>query len=258
MEKQVNYEVADAVAVIALNRPDSMNAFTADLRADLAQALHDVANDNSVRVVVLTGEGRCFSAGADLKEGLGGRPVSEQLREEYRPVFAAIAELSVPVIAAIPGSAAGIGMSLALHCDLVIMAEDAFLLSPFSTISLVPDGGLNWTLVRHLGYKRAFQLSVEAERIDAARCVQLGLANRTAPASELQSTALEWARDLSQRAPLALAATKKVMRFAMDNDWDSSYELEAQLQGSLIGSADNNEGIAAFLQKRKPDFKGKK
>ncbi len=258
MEKQVNYEVADAVAVIALNRPDNMNAFTADLRADLAQALHDVANDNSVRVVVLTGEGRCFSAGADLKESLGGRPVSEQLREEYRPVFAAIADLSVPVIAAIPGSAAGIGMSLALQCDLVIMAEDAFLLSPFSTISLVPDGGLNWMLVRHLGYKRAFQLSVEAERIDAARCVQLGLANRTAPASELQSTALEWARDLSQRAPLALAATKKVMRFAMDNDWDSSYDLEAQLQGSLVGTADNNEGIEAFLQKRKPEFKGKK
>ena len=257
MEKQVNYEVADAVAVITLNRPDNMNAFTADLRADLAQALHDVANDNSVRVVVLTGEGRCFSAGADLKESLGGRPISEQLQEEYRPVFAAIAELSVPVIAAIPGSAAGIGMSLALHCDLVIMAEDAFLLSPFSTISLVPDGGLNWTLVRHLGYKRAFQLSVEAERIDAARCVQLGLANRTAPANELQSTALEWARDLSKRAPLALAATKKVMRFAMDNDWDSCYDLEAQLQGSLVGTADNNEGIAAFLQKRKPEFKGK-
>jgi len=258
MEKQVNYEVADAVAVIALNRPDNMNAFTADLRADLAQALHDVANDNSVRVVVLTGEGRCFSAGADLKESLGGRPISEQLQEEYRPVFAAIAELPVPVIAAIPGSAAGIGMSLALHCDLVIMAEDAFLLSPFSTISLVPDGGLNWTLVRHLGYKRAFQLSVEAERIDAARCVRLGLANRTAPANELQSTALEWARDLSKRAPLALAATKKVMRFAMDNDWDSCYDLEAQLQGSLLGTADNDEGIAAFLQKRKPEFKGKK
>jgi 2-(1,2-epoxy-1,2-dihydrophenyl)acetyl-CoA isomerase len=258
MEKLVNYEVVDAVAVIALNRPDNLNAFTADLRADLAQALHDVANDNSVRAVVLTGEGRCFSAGADLKESLGGRPLSEQLQEEYRPVFATIAELSVPVIAAIQGSAAGIGMSLALHCDLVIMAEDAFLRSPYSTISFVPDGGLNWALVRQLGYKRAFQLSVEAERIDATRCVQLGLANRTAPANELQSTALEWARDLSQRAPLALAATKKVMRFAMDNDWGSSYDLEAQLQGSLVGTADNNEGIAAFLQKRKPEFKGKK
>ena len=104
MEKQVRYEVTDTVAVISLNRPDNMNAFTAGLRADLAQALHDVANDDSVRVVVLTGEGRCFSAGADLKESLGSRPVSEQLQEEYRPVFTAIADLSVPVIAAIPGS----------------------------------------------------------------------------------------------------------------------------------------------------------
>jgi len=253
----VNVEVADAVAVISLNRADSLNSFTSDLRSDLAQALHDVAADDSVRVVVLTGEGRCFSAGADLKDVSVGKPVSEQLQEEYRPVFAAIANLPVPVIAAVPGFAAGIGMSLALQCDLVIMAEDAFLLSPFSTISLVPDGGLNWMLVRHLGYKRAYQLSIEAERIDAARCIQLGLANKTAPADELRGAALEWARTLSQRAPLALAATKKVMRYAMDNDWDSSYDLEAKLQNELLGSADNKEGIEAFLQKRKPEFKGK-
>jgi 2-(1,2-epoxy-1,2-dihydrophenyl)acetyl-CoA isomerase len=253
----VNVEVVDAVAVIALNRPDNLNAFTSELRADLAQALNDVASDDSVRVVVLTGEGRCFSAGADLNDVSKGPSVTEQLQAEYRPVFAAIAKLPVPVIAAVPGFAAGIGMSLVLQCDLVIMAEDAFLLSPFSTISLVPDGGLNWMLVRHLGYKRAFQLSIEAERIDAARCLQLGLANRTAPAIELQSTALEWAQTLGRRAPLALAATKKVMRHAMDNDWDSSYDLEAQLQNELLGSADNEEGIAAFLQKRKPEFKGK-
>ena len=253
----VNVEVADAVAVISLNRADHLNAFTSELRSDLAQALHDVASDDSVRAVVLTGEGRCFSAGADLSDVSTGQPVTEQLQDQYRPVFAAIAKLPLPVIAAIPGSAAGIGMSLALQCDLVIMAEDAFLLSPFSTISLVPDGGLNWMLVRHLGYKRAFQLSIEAERIDAARCVQLGLANRTAPADELQSAALQWARTLSQLAPLALAATKKVMRYAMDNDWDSSYDLEAQLQNDLLGSADNKEGIAAFLQKRKPEFRGK-
>jgi len=253
----VNVEVADAVAVLSLNCADSLNAFTSELRADLAQALHAVADDDSVRAVVLTGEGRCFSAGADLKDISSERPVIDQLQEEYRPVFTAIAELPVPVIAAVPGFAAGIGMSLVLQCDLVIMAEDAFLLSPFSTISLVPDGGLNWMLVRHLGYKRAFQLSIEAERIDAARCIQLGLANRTAPADELQSTSLEWARALSQRAPLALAATKKVMRYAMDNDWDSAYDLEAQLQNELLGSADLEEGIAAFLEKRKPEFKGK-
>ena len=130
-----------------------------------------------------------------------------------------------PVIAAVHGSAAGIGMSLALSCDLMIMADDAFLLSPFTTISLVPDGGLNWLLVRQLGYRRAFQLSVESERIEAQRCVDLGLANKAVPADELQAAALEWAQELSKRAPLSLAATKNAMRIANDGDWATSFNL---------------------------------
>jgi 2-(1,2-epoxy-1,2-dihydrophenyl)acetyl-CoA isomerase len=146
---------------------------------------------------------------------------------------------------------------VALQCDLLIMADNAFLLSPFTAISLVPDGGLNYLLVRQLGYRRAFQLSVEGERIPAERCVALGLANRTAPADQLQSAALEWARVLEKRAPLSLAATKKAMRFAADNDWAGTYELEAELQGELLGSDDNREGIAAFFGKRVPVFKGK-
>jgi 2-(1,2-epoxy-1,2-dihydrophenyl)acetyl-CoA isomerase len=249
------YEQQGATAIITLSRPDSMNAFTAELRAALQQALERARGDDSVRVVILTGEGRCFSAGADLNDRID-RPVTEILLHEYRPVQEAIASIPKPVIAAVPGSAAGIGLSMALQCDLLIMADNAFLLSPFTTISLVPDGGLNWLLVRQLGYRRAFQLSVEAERIPAERCVELGLANRTAPADQLQSAALEWARSLEKRAPLSLAATKKAMRFAADNDWAGSYELEAELQGRLLGSDDNREGIAAFFGKRNPDFKG--
>ena len=137
------------------------------------------------------------------------------------------------------------------------MADNAFLLSPFTTISLVPDGGLNWLLVRQLGYRRAFQLSVESERIPAARCVELGLANKAVPAEQLQAAALEWAEALTQRAPLSLAATKKAMRFAADNDWASSYSLEADLQGQLLGTEDNREGIQAFLENRAPKFTGK-
>ncbi len=192
MSDIVKYEQQDAVAVITLNRPDNMNAFTNELRADLLQALTRATKDDDVRAVVLTGEGRCFSAGADLKDDVIDRPISEKLQQEYRPVQEAIAEIPKPIIAAVPGSAAGIGLSVALQCDLLIMADNAFMLSPFTTISLVPDGGLNWALVRQLGYRRAFQLSVESERIPADRCVELGLANRAVPAAELQTAALEY------------------------------------------------------------------
>lgn len=255
MSDIVRYEQQDAVALITLNRPDSMNSFHTELRADLLQAFDRARDDDAVRVVVFTGEGRCFSAGADLKAGID-RDVREILQSEYRPIQEAIAALPTPVIAAIPGSAAGIGMSMALQCDLVLMADDAFLLSPFTTISLVPDGGLNWMLVRQLGYRRAFQLSVESERIPAERCVELGLANKAVPASDLQSSALEWAKTLAGRAPLSLAATKKVMRFAADSSWADAYDMEAELQGELLGTADNKEGIQAFLEKRPARFKG--
>lgn len=256
MSDIVRYEQQGAVAVITLNRPDAMNSFNTELRADLVEAIAKAHADDIVRAVVLTGEGRCFSAGADLKAGID-KDVSEILQVEYRPVLEAIANIPKPVIAAVPGSAAGIGLSIALQCDLLIMADNAFMLSPFTTISLVPDGGMNWLLVRQLGYRRAFQLSVESERIAADRCVELGLANKSVPAEELQNATLEWAQTLAKRAPLSVAATKKVMRFAANNDWGSSYDLEAQLQGELLDSADNQEGIRAFLEKRAPKFTGK-
>ncbi len=256
MSDIVRYEHAEGIAVITLNRPDAMNAFTSQLSFDLLEVLEKAHHDDSVRVVVLTGEGRCFSAGADLKTGLEGRRVYGKLQYEYRPVMKAVIAMPKPVIAAVPGSAAGIGLSLALTCDLLIMADDAFLLSPFTTISLVPDGGLNWLLVRQLGYRRAFQLSVEAERIDAGRSVQLGLANRAVPADELQAAAREWALGLAQRAPRSLAATKKVMRLAQEHDWETCFNMEAELQQSLVGCPDNLEGVKAFFEKRAPEFKG--
>ena len=256
MSDIVKYEQRGSVAIIALSRPESMNAFDTDLRAAVAAAFDRARDDDAIRVVVFTGEGRCFSAGADLKAGID-RDVTEILQVEYRPIQEAIADIPKPVIAAVPGSAAGIGMSMALQCDLLIMADNAFLLSPFTTISLVPDGGLNWMLVRQLGYRRAFQLSVESERISAERCVELGLANKAVPAEMLMDAALEWADALSKRAPLSLAATKQAMRFAMDHDWARSYDVEAQLQGELLGTEDNEEGINAFFEKRPPEFKGK-
>jgi 2-(1,2-epoxy-1,2-dihydrophenyl)acetyl-CoA isomerase len=254
----VCYALHDAVALISLNRPDALNGFTTGMCAELVNAIETAHADDSVRALVLTGEGRCFSTGADLKAGLDSKPdMWARLQDEFRPPLQAIADIPKPVIAAVPGFAAGIGLSFALYCDLVVMADDAFLLSPFTTISLVPDGGANWLLVRQLGYHRAFQLSVESERIDAHRCLELGLANKVVPARELRDAAVAWGNALAERAPLSLAATKKVMRYAMDNQWADCYDMEAELQGRLAETEDMAEGVAAFFEKRAAQFKGK-
>lgn len=253
----VKYEQREAIAIVTIHRPEAMNSFNAELRRDLLAALERAAVDDSVRVVVLRGEGRCFSAGADLKVVSNDKDVEEALQTEYRPIFEAIANMAQPVIGAVGGSAAGIGMSCALACDLLIMAEDAFLLSPFTTISLVPDGGLNWFLVHQLGYRRAFQLSIESERIGADRCVELGLANKAVPADTLLEETLKWAETLAERAPLSVAATKKAMRFAAARDWAGTFDMEAVAQSALRASADHAEGVAAFFEKRKASFEGK-
>ncbi|MDH4047030.1 MAG: enoyl-CoA hydratase-related protein [Gammaproteobacteria bacterium] len=253
----VKYKQHAAVALITLHRPDSMNAFNTAMRRDLTSALVRAASSASVRAVVLTGEGRSFSAGADLKDGLGNeQSIQQTLQTEYRPALDCIASMSQPVIAAVGGSAAGIGMSYALACDLLVMADNAFLLSPFSTISLVPDGGLNFMLVQQLGYKRAFQLSAEAERISAERCVELGLANRAVPAASLVDEAMKWAHSLAERAPLSLAATKKAMRHAASGSWASTFDVEASMQDKLKLSQDCAEGVTAFFEKRKANFSG--
>ena len=245
-----------AVAVITICRPEAMNSFNRRLRLDLLAAFEQAAADRSVRVVVLTGQGRAFSAGADLKDVSQDRNIEKRLQTEYRPILECIATMQQPVIGAVNGAAAGIGMAFALSCDLLVMAEDAFLLAPFTTISLVPDGGLCWLLVHLLGYRRAFQLSVESERIGAARCVELGLANKMVPGASLMDETLEWAETLSRRAPLSVAATKKAMRFAAASDWASTFDLEAHEQLAMRASADHAEGVKAFFEKRKARFRG--
>ena len=257
MGTTIMYDQHGHVAVITLNRPDSLNSFNQEMRLDLMAATSRARQDASVRVVVLTGAGRCFSAGADLKAGLrNGAQVEQWLNEEYKPSLIDLYEMQKPVIAAVHGFAAGIGLSYALVCDLMIMGNGAYLLSPFSNIGLIPDGGATWLLSRSIGYRRAYQLACESERILATACLSMGLANRLAADDQVLPEARAWAEGLAQRAPLALARTKQAMHEAAHLDYPQTIGNEAALQKLCIDSADSREGIAAFLEKRNPEFKG--
>ena len=249
---------AGSTALIKLNRPEVLNAFNTAMRCALRDALQAIATDDDVRAVVLTGTGRSFSAGADLKAGaLDAAEAQTQLLEEYGPALTAIAEMPKPVIAALEGPAVGIGLAYALICDLRVMAESAYLQAPFNDIGLLPDGGLSWLLPRALGYGRAFEIVVESRKLDATQCRDLGLANRIVGDGLAVAEALAWADALAQRPALALAATKNAMRAASSGTYANALITEAGLQGPLIESADCAEGIAAFIEKRPPKFSGR-
>ena len=250
----VIYTPGDKVSVVTINRPDAMNAFNTALRADLPKALHLAANDGS-RVVVLNANGRGFGAGADLKEGFADS-LTKQLNEEYRPTFDEIEACTKPVISAINGAAAGVSLSVALACDLTVMADKAFLLAPFTSIGLIPDGGAHFIMGRQLGYKRAFQILVEAERVSAQDALDYGLVNKVVPADELNDATIAWAESLAERAPLAMKAIKKILRGAMTQDFDTVFRIEAVEQQVCRLSDDCAEGVAAFLAKRPATFKG--
>ncbi len=257
MTGTVLYETDGAVAVITLNRPDALNSFDKEMRADLVEATGQARDDAAIRAVVLTGAGRCFSAGADLKAGFKtGAEVERIINEEYKPSLVNITEMEKPVISAVNGFAAGIGLSFALAGDLSVMGESAFLLSPFSSIGLIPDGGATWLLTAAMGSKNAYEMAVEGNRVPAQRCKELGLANKVVADDALLTTAKEWAVNLTKKAPLALARTKKMMRQAPALNYADAITNEAALQRLCFDSADSKEGITAFLEKRAPKFTG--
>lgn len=257
----VRVEQHGAVALISLNRPEALNSFDSALRLQLAAALQHAATDPAVRVVVLTGAGRAFSAGADLKAMNAGKAdgaeVRRQLEHEYGAGIRSIMEMGKPVIAAVEGLVAGIGCAFVLASDLVVMAEDAYFTLPFHNIALVPDGGINWLLERQVGARRAYEFTVDCTRVPAARCHELGMANRVVPKGTAVEAALQWAGRLAQRAPLALRHSKRLLRQAGGVDFAHSLRSEVEAQSHCIDSEDFREGVAAFLAKRAARFQGK-
>jgi 2-(1,2-epoxy-1,2-dihydrophenyl)acetyl-CoA isomerase len=254
----VIYDTEGAVARITLNRPSALNAFDAPLRSQLSAALERAAADEAVRAVVLTGAGRAFSSGADLKAGMtDGADIRRQLLEEYAPSVNAIAEMPKPVIAAVEGFVAGVSCAHVLASDLVVMAEDAFFLLPFSNIALIPDGGLTWLLERQLGHRLAFELAADAQRVSASRCRGMGLVNRVVPKGTALASASEWANRLASGPPLALAHTKRLLRECPAFDLAQAQWREADAQSECIDSEDCREGVSAFFAKRPPQFTGR-
>lgn len=258
--ESVQVERRGAVAVVTLNRPDTLNAFDEDLRRDVLWAVRDINGDDSVRIAILTGAGRAFSAGANLAEqpaDPGRFRVEDQLNGEYKPVLLEITRAPQPWISAVNGAAAGIGSAFAMACDLTVMADNAYIYQAFAAIGLVPDGGATWHLARTLGRKRAYEIMVTGERVSAQKCLDWGLCNRVVPAEELLSESLRWAGELATRAPLALRYTKQALNDAMEENLDETISREARLQHICLGSEDAAEGATAFLEKRAPQWKGR-
>lgn len=245
------------VLTLTLNRPDKLNAANDALLLGLTSALQEAAQDASVRVVVITGAGRGFCAGQDLGE-VGARDMgfAEHLRHTYNPLIRTIRELDKPVITAVNGVAAGAGASLALAGDIRLWSTNATLIEVFSNIALVPDSGSTWTLPRLVGYHKAFELMALAERVPAREALRLGLCEHVFEEGTFAQEVAAYAAKLAARPLRTLGLTKRALNAALGSSLAEALEFEAQLQQIAGEGAEHAEGLAAFQEKRAPNFRG--
>jgi len=260
----VNVHLADGYATVELNRPEVLNAWNGQFGADLLAALRDVAADDAVRAVVITGAGRAFSSGADLKDMSGGDTTAEgrpdvytMLTERYHPIMEAIREMPKPVVAAVNGAAAGIGCSLALCCDLIVAAESAYFLLAFVNIGLVPDGGSSVFVPSRVGMARATEMAMLGERVGAAQALEWGLVNRVVADAGLADEVAALAKRLAAGPTRSYAGTKRLVNNWLYARMPEQLDLEARIQQEMSGNEDFLEGALAFVEKRPARFSGR-
>lgn len=263
-EQLIQIEQHGAVRLLRLNRPEQLNAFTAAMLGQLRQALEAAAEDGATRCVLITGAGRAFSAGQDLADphvappreaGAAPKDIGHMLDHYYIPLALRLRSMPVPVVAAVNGVAAGAGANMALGCDVVLAAESAGFLQAFSKIGLIPDCGGTWLLPRLVGRAKALEMALLGDKLKAADAERLGLISRVVPDAELLDTAMAIAQKLAALPTRALAETRRALDEALKLDYESALKREAALQSQLGFAYDYQEGVAAFMDKRKPEYR---
>ena len=261
MSDSITYALDGAVATVTLNRPDALNALTVDMKIALREALERAAEDAAVRAVVLTGAGRGFCVGQDLREHADGLAAGDialsTVRDHYNPIVRALAAMPKPVIAAVNGPAAGAGASLAFACDFRLASDKANFLMAFARVGLGPDTGASWTLQRLIGYGRAMAMLMLAEPVSAEQALEMGLVNAVVPVDALAGAAAELAAKLASGPTIAYAGIRRALATAAHSDLATALETEAEVQAECGKTADHRGATEAFLAKQQPTFTGR-
>ncbi|HEX5003135.1 MAG TPA: enoyl-CoA hydratase-related protein [Bacteroidia bacterium] len=252
------FEVTSGVALLRLNRPEVLNSFNKEMALALQSALDECAKRDDIRAVLLTGEGRAFSAGQDLAEAVAtdGPALQSIVRDHYNPIILKIRNLMKPVVCAVNGVAAGAGANIALSCDIVFAAESASFIQAFSKIGLIPDSGGTYFLPRLIGMQRASALMMLGDKIGSAQALQMGMIYKVCADDQLAEITGKCAADLAKAPTKGLGYTKQALNNSMRATLEEQLEMEEQLQTLAGKTHDYNEGVNAFLGKRKPEFKG--
>ena len=254
---KIHFSIADGVAVITLARPDKLNSFDREMALETIEALDKARDDAAVRAILLTGEGRAFSAGQDLAEAIApGTKIEEIITVQYNPIVRRLRALPKPVVCAVNGVAAGAGANIAYACDLTLAAESAVFIQSFIQIGLIPDSGGTFTLPRLVGMQRAFGQMILAPKVSAKEAEAQGMIWKAVPDAELMNEATTLAKKLATMPTKAIALTKDALNRSTFNNLDDQLDVENELQTVAGNSHDYQEGVQAFLEKRKPVYRG--
>ncbi len=260
--EHILFTIEQGVATLTLNRPEQLNSFNAQMHKEVREALKQVRQNPEVRCLLITGSGRGFCAGQDLGDrnvapGAAAPDLGESIEKNYNPLIRALRDLPMPVICAVNGVAAGAGANIALACDITLAAKSASFIQAFCKIGLVPDSGGTWTLPRAVGMARAKALALLGDRLSAEQAEQWGMIWRCVDDAALQDEALKLARQLATQPTYGLALIKRALNASASNSFDEQLDLERDLQRLAGRSEDYREGVAAFMAKRTPEFKGR-